>query len=213
MGGIDDCFGRYGTAGDIRSVAHTDQAHGAVFQFSPEAGKIEGVVFPRLAIIDLDQPFFLQSEPRDEIRVMFPIGEQNNVAGTEGKTEGDHVNGLAGIGGEDDLLFGAGIDEVGDNPARAFYSPFRIAVNPRGDFIGKPMPAPVASAGRIFFIIIRHRPDDRLGNQRGASVIEIDGKLAVSFYIQGWEIFSDRFPRNVAVTVKRRIRHRRYHRK
>ena len=105
--------------------------------------------------------------------------EQDNVARLELEAEGDDVDAMAGVEGEDDLFFGGGVDEVLDDRPRAFDALFLVAVDPVGDLPGEAVAAAAGTAGRVLGVVLGDGLDHRTRRERVAGVVEIDRRAAV----------------------------------
>jgi len=111
---------------------------------------------------------------------MFHVGKQDGIAGQKFESQRRHVECMRGIERKNDFVFRCGIYKFGDHPAGAFNSFIRISLDAVVDFIRKPVPAPAAAASWILCVIFSECVDHRLGNEGGASAVQVNRRLPVT---------------------------------
>jgi hypothetical protein len=108
------------------------------------------------------------------------IGKEDDIASAEFISQRHGVDSVAGILREYYFFFRPGVNEVFDYLAGAFYTFFSVPFKSVGDFCGEPVAAsrsPASGKAQIIFIeSINNLP----GYERGAGVIEINRRLAVT---------------------------------
>jgi hypothetical protein len=142
------------------------------------------VIAPRCEAFDLDQPLFLQSQPGEQIRIVFPVGEQHRIAGLKGKAQGHRVDGMGRVQGKEDFFCRARMDEFGDELPGSLDAVAGISVDAIGHLFGKPVVASSAAAGGIVRVVLVHGRDDRPRHQRRAGIVQIEGRLPVPLSFQ-----------------------------
>ena len=94
VGDGDDLFGWQGHTSDVGGIGHAHQAHPVFLEMGFKGCEIENfpIIDPR--VIDLDQARFLQPQPGKQVRVMFPVGQQDYISRLKLKTQGDRIDGM-----------------------------------------------------------------------------------------------------------------------
>ena len=126
--------------------------------------------------------------PRDEIAVMLELGEQDGVAGlevVERPCRGDKIDALGGAASEDDLLGGAGVDELRD----AFASTFVNAGGAIAQLVNAAM-----DVGVVVLVVALDGLENLTRFLRGGAVVEVDERVPVDLLIQDREIFAQLLP-------------------
>ena len=143
---------------------------------------LPGVLFGLLGVAQFGLLSFGDHLPRDEVAVMFQLGEQNFVARLQVLQRPscrDEVDALGGAAGEDDFLRGAGVDELRDAFARGFVG--------AGRTIAQFMNTPV-NVGVVVLVVALDRIKDGTGLLRCGGAVEVDERMAVDFLIKDREI-------------------------
>ena len=124
-----------------------------------------------------------QHQPGDQVGVVFHVGEQDGVTGTQvGPTPGGghQVHRLGGVLGEDDLL---GRVRCSDEPADGDAGRLVAAVGLLGDGVDAAVDVGV---GRL--VVVVHGVEHRPGSLGGGRRVEVDETLPVDGLAQQREI-------------------------
>ena len=129
--------------------------------------------------------FLCEQLPWHEVAVMLHLGQQDPVARLDigsPPAVAHEVDRLGGIAGEDDLLYGGGVDEAGHSPARRLVGGRRL--------LAQGVDAPMG-VGVVPPVVIVHRVDHRRRFLRGGGAIEVDQRLAMDLPSQDREVSLD----------------------
>jgi hypothetical protein len=131
------------------------------------------------SVVDFDQTQLLQPQPGKKVRVMFPVGQQDDISRFEFKAQGYHIDSMGRIESEDDLFFRSRIDKFSDRLACSLDPFFNIPFDAIGHLFCKPVVASPTAAGGIIRIILVDGCNNLPRDQRRAGIVQIDGWLFI----------------------------------
>jgi len=165
-------------------VRGMEQAHQTDPERKPllQLGRVEAPVVRERENLDADPSLRGKPLPDDEVRIMFPVGHEDPVAGLPGEPLTDQVDRLRRVPQEDDPARVGAPEEAGEG------SPGRLV--PAAYLLGEPMEATAGAAGEIP-IVFRHGLEDHGRHERHAGGVEVDRGPSVASRLEGGELGSD----------------------
>lgn len=175
---FDDLRGGDGDAIQVGGMPESDQAHGGVEQLCIRI-EVKCAISARRNNLEQGALLAAQLLPGDEVGVVFLIGDEEHIAGFEGKGVRHQVDALGGVAGEDNLFLFVSVEEFGDCDAGIVHLLGHLCCH-----VVHTAPA----ASRVLKVVLVHCINDHLGAQALAGGIEIDhafiregGKIAAEF--------------------------------